>query len=100
MMSSLEPITVTLLIALLSGKVLMSAYYANGPNKRHMRILNILIAPLLIAFCVIVVKSVVPTASILRILIAPLLIAFCVLVFKSVVSAVVARPQPNQDRRQ
>lgn len=58
-MNSFELITVTLLIALLSGKVLISAYGANGPVKKHMHILNILIALLLIAFCVIVLKSVV-----------------------------------------
>ena len=63
MLNSLEIIAVTLLIAILSGKVLMSAYGENGPAKRHTRVLNIVIAPLLIAFCVIVIKSVVSAAS-------------------------------------
>lgn len=63
MMNSLELNTTLLLIALLSAKVLIGAHSANGPKRKYMRFLDILIAPLLIAFCVIVVKTVVSAAS-------------------------------------
>jgi hypothetical protein len=63
MMNNVELITVALLIALLSGKTLISAHGASGPKRKHMRMLDILIAPLLIAFCVIVVKTVISAAS-------------------------------------
>jgi len=57
-MNSLELITVTLLITLLSARVLIVAYGAGGVKKKHIRILDIVIAPLLLAFCVIVVRTV------------------------------------------
>jgi hypothetical protein len=62
-MNNLELVAVLLLIALLSGKELARVYGENGPTKKRVRILNIVIAPLLVAFCVIVIKTVVSAAG-------------------------------------
>lgn len=61
-MNSIDLITVTLLIALLSGKELIRAYGAGG-LKKYMRVLNILIVPSFVAFCVIVIKTIVSAAG-------------------------------------
>jgi hypothetical protein len=62
-MNYLELITITLLIALLSGKEMIRAYGEDGPKKKRMRVLNIFIVPLLVAFCVIVIRTVVTAAG-------------------------------------
>ena len=62
-MNSLEPAAVTVLIGLLSARVLISVSREPGRNKRNTRILDMIIAPLLIAFCVIVIRAVVSAAA-------------------------------------
>ena len=52
----LELITIILLCVLLAEKELIRAYHGNYPQRR-MRVLNIAIAPLLLAFGLIVTKN-------------------------------------------